>query len=90
MIVVPNTSEEMIEFCHWLDVNQSDPVAFSCFRKLEVSEHKDFVFWLMDGKQFIMVNREFPFPEGEEIMTLQKFFDTIEENRNQYRYLFAS
>ena len=86
MIILPNSEEETIKFCHWLDIIQVHPVTFSCFKKWELAEDKNFVFWFLDG-QMIMVNKEFPFPESEEFISIDKFKKFLKKNKDKYSTL---
>ena len=84
MVILPSNEEEARKFCHWLDIIQVQPVSFSCFKYFELSEHKDFAFWFMDQKQFIIVNKEFPFPENETFVSVARFKDILKKNKKKY------
>ena len=83
MIVLPSNQEETRKFCHWLDIKQVQPVTNSCFKRFELAENKEFAFWLLDN-QMIMVNKEFPFPESEKFVTVQRFKDILKKNKDKY------
>ena len=86
MIILPSSKEELTKFCHWLDIIQVHPVTNSCFKRLELAEDKNFVFWFLDG-QIIMTNKQFPFPEGEIFVTVEKFKKFLNKNKDKYSNL---
>ena len=86
MIVLPNSEEETIKFCHWLDIIQVHPVANSCFKRYELSEHKQFAFWFYHG-QMIMTSKDFPFPKEEVFVSIELFKKFLEKNKKKYSNL---
>jgi len=91
LVILPNSEEEARKFCHWLDIIQVQPVSFSCFKYFELSENKDFAFWFMEEKQFIIVNKEFPFPENEIFVSVSRFKDILKKNKKKYsQFIFSS
>ena len=90
MVVLPKNEKEILNFCHWLDIIQVQPVTHSCFKRFELSEHKEFVFWFFEEKQMIMTSKEFPFPEGEEFVTVERFKSILKKNKQKYSNLIFS
>jgi len=87
MIVRPINEQETRNFCHWLDIIQVHPVTNSCFKRFELSEDKNFVFWFFEEKQFIMVNKSFPFPPSETFVSVEKFKTLLLKNKTKYSTL---
>jgi len=91
LVILPSSEEETRKFCHWLDIIQVQPVAFSCFKYFELSEDKNFAFWFMEEKQFIIVNKEFPFPDSENFVSVSRFKDILKKNKKKYsQFIFSS
>ncbi len=86
-MILPSSEEETRNFCHWLDIIQVQPVTFSCFKYFELSEHKEFAFWFLEEKQFIIVSKEFPFPESEKFVSVGRFKDILKKNKKKYSSL---
>lgn len=89
-MVIPKTEEETRKFCHWLDIIQVHPVTNSCFKRFELSEHKEFAFWFFEEKQIIMTSKEFPFPANEKFVTISRFKDILKKNKAKYSHLIFS
>jgi len=87
LVILPSNLEETKKFCHWLDIIQVQPVTHSCFKRFELSEHKEFAFWFLDEKQIIMVSKEFPFPASEKFVTVERFKDILNKRKNKYSSL---
>ena len=90
MVILPSSEEETRKFCHWLDIIQVQPVTHSCFKRFELSEHKEFAFWFLDEKQIIMTSKEFPFPASEKFVTIERFKDILNKRKNKYSSLIFS
>ena len=84
MVVIPKNEKETENLCHWLDIIQVQPVTHSCFKRFELAENKEFAFWYMEEKQIIMTNREFPFPETETFISVQRFKDILKKKQDPY------
>lgn len=88
MIIVPDTEEQLKNFCYWIDIIQPDPITFSAFKKYEDAENKNFVFWFLDS-QLIMVNNEFPFPKNEVFVSIELFEKILKINKKKYSHLIV-
>jgi hypothetical protein len=84
LVIIPKTEKETENLCHWLDIIQVQPVTHSCFKRFELAENKEFAFWYMEEKQIIMTNREFPFPETETFISVQRFKDILKKKNDKY------
>lgn len=87
MVILPSNEEETRKFCHWLDIIQVHPVTSSCFRRFELAQDKNFVFWFLDQSQFIMTYKDFPFPANETFVSVEKFKQILLKNKTKYSNL---